>query len=521
MEGRSGKKLRIRTREEGSLSDSNYYSLTDNDIYTYEDEIFPFPILEEPDLFDAAVIELAGIISEPDEVLPDILELADFFDRQEEGRIIADEHEFFLYGGAKGPGKSYFLRWYLLYYLDRIHKEYALEGVRVMLACENYPTLYERQLVKIAVEFRGLGEWIAGPKEFRLRPEYGSGVIAFRNLDDPAKYDGAEFAVVAIDEITRNKRRTFDLMRGPLRWPGLPDEELKLIGASNPTGIGKKFVREFFIEKKLTEEEEYLRDKIAYLPGSPRDNPHLSPGYWRNLNTLPTPLREAWVEGNWYVSFEGLVYGSFSNENVLDHDWEPEFGDDELPLLEVELAYDEGYTDPRAILFIQRTGSEIFVFDEIYVRQELPEKTVERIIERMVKYFGRVERKDRITAKWEPVFDEDGNEIPKVMPAIAIGDPSAAVLRRQLRDANIPTRRPGIKDVREGISHVRGLIEDGQGYRVVKVHPRCSNLITELTEGYIYPEEGTRSDEEKPIDANNHAADALRYYLTARVKRRE
>jgi len=386
-----------------------------------------------------------------------------------------------------------------------------------MLACENYPTLYERQLVKIATEFRGLGEWIAGVKEFRLRPEYGSGVIAFRNLDDPAKYDGAEFAVVAIDEITRNKRRTFDLMRGPLRWPGLPDEELKLLGASNPTGIGKKWVREFFIEKKLTEEEEYLRDKIDYLAGSPRDNPYLSPGYWRNLNTLPTPLREAWVEGNWYVSFEGLVYGSFSNENVLDHDWEPEFGDDELPILEVELAYDEGYTEPRAILFIQKTGSEVFVFDEIYVRQELPEKTVERILERMITHFGRLE--DELTK--EPHLDEKGNEIPLVMPAIAIGDPSAAVLRRQLRDANIPTRRPGIKDVREGISHVRQLIEDGQGYRVVKVHPRCSNLITELTEGYIYPEEGTRSDEEKPIDANNHASDALRYYLTARLKRRE
>jgi hypothetical protein len=394
-----------------------------------------------------------------------------------------------------------------------------------MLASENYPTLYERHITKIGTEFRGLGDWVAGVKEFRLRPEYGSGVIAFRNLDDPSKYDGSEFAVVAIDEITRNKRRTFDLMRGPLRWPGLPDKEIKLIAASNPTGIGKKFVREFFIEKKLTDEEEYLKDRIFYLPGSPADNPYLSPGYWRNLNTLPEALRRAWVDGDWYVSFEGLVYSNFSNENVLGHDWEPEFYEDkdgkELPVLDIELAYDDGYNDPRAILFIQRTGSEIFVFDEIYVRQELPEKTVERILERMIIHFGRVEIEDPNTKKIEIPLDENRNEIPLVMPEMAIGDPSAAVLRRQLRDANIPTRRPGIKDVREGISHVRQLIEDGQGYRVVKVHPRCSNLITELTEGYIYPEEGTRSDEEKPLDRNNHAADALRYYLTARVKSRE
>jgi hypothetical protein len=36
---------------------------------------------------------------------------------------------------------------------------------------------------------------------FYLKPEYGGGVIAFRNLDDPTKYQSAEFAAVAVDEL--------------------------------------------------------------------------------------------------------------------------------------------------------------------------------------------------------------------------------------------------------------------------------------------------------------------------------
>lgn len=249
-------------------------------------------------------------------------------------------------------------------------------------------------------------------------------------------------------------------------------------------------------------------------------NPANPESYLKSLGMLVGTLGQRLRDGLWVAS-EGLVYATFGLGNLLGADWEPEFGDDELPILEVELAYDEGYTEPRAILFIQKTGSEVFIFDEIYVRQVLPEKTVERILERMIIHFGRLEDKDEVTGEINIHLDEKGKEIPAVMPAIAVGDPSAVILRRMLRDANIPTRRPGIKDVKEGISHVRQLIEDGQGYRVVKVHPRCSNLITELTEGYIYAEEGTRSDEERPIDANNHACDALRYYLTARLKRRE
>jgi hypothetical protein len=48
------------------------------------------------------------------------------------------------------------------------------------------------------------------------------------------------------------------------------------------------------------------------------------------------------------------------------------------------------------------------------------------------------------------------------------------------------------------------------------VNRRCKNLIREMTEGYVYPE-GVRRDNEKPVDANNHAPDALQYWTFMRA----
>ena len=51
--------------------------------------------------------------------------------------------KYVLYGGALGGGKSYFLRWYCVRRLMEIFKKWGLDHVPVMLACEDYPTLFQ------------------------------------------------------------------------------------------------------------------------------------------------------------------------------------------------------------------------------------------------------------------------------------------------------------------------------------------------------------------------------------------
>src|ERR1044072_8147720 len=133
-----------------------------------------------------------------------------------------------LYGGAAGGGKSYWLRWYTVRWLIKKWKQTGIKGITAGLFCEDYPALKDRQLSKIAFEFPDwLGKHHADHKDFGncyiLSPEFGSGILAFRNLDDTSKYKSAEFALIAVDELTKNEEETFNLLRFRKRWKGISD----------------------------------------------------------------------------------------------------------------------------------------------------------------------------------------------------------------------------------------------------------------------------------------------------------
>lgn len=66
--------------------------------------------------------------------------------------------------------------------------------------------------------------------------------------------------------------------------------------------------------------------------------------------------------------------------------------------------------------------------------------------------------------------------------------------------------------VEEGIKNLRRLICDANDVRLLKIHPRCQNLIREM-EGYKNDESSTQSKtgERKPMKLDDHGPDALRY----------
>jgi hypothetical protein len=161
-----------------------------------------------------------------------------------------------------------------------------------------------------------LGKFNREHKEFRLTDGYGSGVICLRNLDDPSKYMSAEFAGVAVDELTKNLVDTFNVLRGSLRWPGVDD--VVFMGATNPGEKGHLWVKNYFIDKVFPPELEPFADQFTYVRALPTDNPHNADSYWEMLASQPPKRKKAWLEGNWDV-FEGQVFEEWDEKvHVVD-----------------------------------------------------------------------------------------------------------------------------------------------------------------------------------------------------------
>lgn len=288
-------------------------------------------------------------------------DLAHFTPKQEQADQLVESHKYVLYGGAMGGGKSYWLRWQLLKLLLRWAKA-GHTGVIVGLFCEDYPALKDRHLSKIGKEFPPwLGTYHADHKEhgrsFILKPEYGFGVIAFRNLDDPSKYQSAEFAAIAIDELTKNQEEVFDDLRTRLRWPGIVD--VRFLAATNPGGIGHAWVKKKWIEG-IHEENELEADEFAYLPALAADNPHLDPSYLRSLSGLPEDKRKAFLEGDWDI-FKGQYFSEWRKALHVVEPFEPH------QFWYKFVSIDYGYAAPASVHWYGIDGDGVmYVYRELY-----------------------------------------------------------------------------------------------------------------------------------------------------------
>jgi hypothetical protein len=250
-------------------------------------------------------------------------------ERQREFLQATLDYDFVLYGGEGGGGKSYILRWWLVCFLLWCHKELGLKGVRVGMFCEDYPTLRDRQITKMQAEFpRGLGTLSKRETwNFTLRPEYGAGEIALRNLADPASYASSEFGAIAVDELTKNRLDVFNDLRWRLRWPGI--ERPKFGAGANPGGVGHAWVKKYWILKDFPPEFKGtdprsgrhfdITKQFAFVRAKASDNPHLSPNYSLGLLTLPPDMSRRVAHGDWDV-YTGQFFPHFDLKvHVIPH----------------------------------------------------------------------------------------------------------------------------------------------------------------------------------------------------------
>ena len=291
--------------------------------------------------------------------------LAGFLPKQDAALDALYSHKYILYGGAAGPGKSYWLRWAALHFLIECATK-GVHDVRVGLFCEDYPTLADRQISRIKREFPSWLGTLKGSREegfgFFLKPEYGGGFIALRNLDDPAKYASTEFAAEFVDELTKNDRQTFDDLRFRLRWPGISHNPFA--AATNPGSKGHGWVKKLWVDGDFSGDDMSLvPEDFAFVQALPRDNPHLGESYWSLLDSLPERMRRALRDGLW-DTFEGQAFPEFSRAThvvapfTIPETWTR------------WTSTDYGYVDPWATLWLARSPDRqrVVVYREAYVK---------------------------------------------------------------------------------------------------------------------------------------------------------
>jgi hypothetical protein len=323
----------------------------------------------------------------------DIVDLINPTEKQKLFLWALGQYRFILYGGAAGGGKSYIMRWGMVYLLIMWHtmmKEEARKliagengegpdgpalaramkfeamskGIEVGIFCETYNALQDRHLSKISKEFPDwLGTLYSTDSKnirYRLAGEFGGGIINFRNLDNAAKYKSTEFAAIGVDELTQNDYQTFNDLRFRLRWPGV--DRPVFIGATNPGGIGHAWVKSLWLDRQFPAEfkERALDKEFIYIPARTVDNPYLAQSYDDDLATLPDELRRAYRDGSWDV-FAGQVFEEWRRDkHVIEPFKIPAHWDRYMSL-------DWGYSKPYAIYWyaVSPSGHE-FCYRELY-----------------------------------------------------------------------------------------------------------------------------------------------------------
>lgn len=430
-----------------------------------------------------------------DEIEIKISELIHFTERQEQARNACFLNRFVLYGGARGGGKSRWLRWMLLFLLLYWWMTKGIRDVTVALFCQDYPTLRDRQITKIKLEFPAILGEIHETKEdglcFFLRDRFGGGKIALRNLDDPTKYKSAEFAAVAIDELTQlPDRSTFDILRGSLRWPGIA--RTIFMAGTNPDGVGNLWVRELWIERQFPPEilEAGLDAEFAFVQSLPEDNPYLDETYWQDLRSQPKDVQRAWIEGDWYV-FAGQVF-RLKDEHVYDPFEIPDY-------FIRKTGTDWGYAKPYCTLWGAKnpdTGRYI-IYRETYQAGLLDSRQAKLIAE--VEAPGEI-----IRTRWA-----DPSMFTKETKT-AIPTSSADTYA----EAGIYLS-PAVNDRLNGKRKVQEMLEQvaPDGLPMLIIFSTCRHLIRTLP-ALAYDK--TRI-EDVDTDGEDHAYDALRYLLTDEV----
>lgn len=302
------------------------------------------------------------------------------------------------------------------------------------------------------------------PSKHRFEYTNGS-VLAYGGMADEKQREqiksiggggGIDFAW--LEEMTSFHEDDYNQIGSRMRGPAAPFRQV--IGTTNPDGP-----RHWIFKRLIMGKEAKVYRSAA------NDNRYNPDDYKMSLHRLTGVQAQRLRDGLW-VQAEGAVYDNWSDLNV---DGDRAVFHPDLPIF---WALDDGYKNPRVVLFCQELpDGTIIVIDEYYKSLQLPDQTISDCMERG---YGD--------------------------PALVIYDPSAIQFAAQLwNHPTIPFQTMGANNnVSEGIKATRSYISDGNTQRSLFVHPRCVHLIEEMATYTWSDSIALQGGDPKPVKENDH-----------------
>lgn len=228
-------------------------------------------------------------------------------------------HQEVFYGGAAAGAKSSALLMAALEYVD-------VKGYAAVLLRRTYA-----DLSKPGALMDRAHQWLRGTSakwnEQKKQWTFPSGATLtfgyLENENDKYQYQGAEYQFIGFDELTQFTESAYTYLFSRLRRLATSDIPLRMRSASNPGGLGarwvhRRFVPEGFAPHDAESNEVFWKEGIdidgdptrrAFVPARLDDNPYIDrKAYAASLQELDEVTREQLLKGDWRIVDRGDIY---------------------------------------------------------------------------------------------------------------------------------------------------------------------------------------------------------------------
>ena len=307
--------------------------------------------------------------------------------------FMKSKKKYVIFGGARGGGKSWAVRWKAVLMCQRY------KGIRVLIMRRSYPELLANHINPLKTLLHGIAKYNGTEHEFRFPNGSTIKFMYCARDDDLLNIQGHEYDVIAIDEATQMSEYQIKTIGACVR--GTNPFPKRLYMTCNPGGKGHQYIKRLkegkFHEGENPEEYTFIQSLVTDNKALMREQPD----YIEQLKALPPKLRDAWLYGNWDI-YEGQFFEEFVDDpsHYLDKKYTHVIEPFEPPAgWKIYRSFDWGYAKPFSCAWWAVDFDGVFYrILELYGcrkdrdGQDIPNEGVKWVDDKIFSEIARLER---------------------------------------------------------------------------------------------------------------------------------